>query len=124
MQRVIHAVTFPILTGGGYRLGSVFRDVTERLQMEAALRDSEARYRLIADNMTDSIWLVDLNLKIQYVSPSAARQRGYSLEEIKQLPFDRQMTPASFERAMTRFSEVMTPDRLEQPDRHRGHDRN
>ncbi len=115
VQRVIHAVAFPILTGDGYRLGSVFRDVTERLQIEAALRDSEERYRLIADNMTDSIWLVDLNLKIQYVSPSAARQRGYSLEEIKQLPFDRQMTPASFERAMTRFSEVLTPDRLEQP---------
>ena len=84
-------------------------------QAEAQLRDSEARYRLITDNMTDSVWLVDANLQVLYVSPSAARLRGYTVDEIRQMPLVQQVTPATLEQVLTRINEVMMAEQSGEP---------
>lgn len=57
-------------------------EVAERRQAEAALRESERRYRLLADNVTDVIWTIDLHGNFTYVSPSVELLRGYSPEEV------------------------------------------
>ena len=55
----------------------------ERARLAEALRRSEERYRLIADNCNDVIWLLDLpQLVFSYVSPSLLRQRGWRAEEV------------------------------------------
>ena len=59
---------------------------------EQAVRTSEERYRMLAENMTDTIWLMDLDLKTTYISPSVIKQRGYTLQELNTVPLDRQMT--------------------------------
>jgi PAS domain S-box-containing protein len=59
-----------------------FRDITERKQMEQALHEREERLRLITDNVSDLITLVDLTSKRQYVSPAHARLLGYPVEEL------------------------------------------
>lgn len=46
-----------------------------------ALRRSEERLRLITDNMTDLVLMIDKNLTIQYASPSIKRILGFSVEE-------------------------------------------
>ena len=84
------------------------RDVSERVQSQAALLESEERYRLITDNMTDTVWLVDANLNLLYVSPSAARARGLTLDEIKATPFAAQITQQSMQRVMSALGSVLS----------------
>lgn len=64
------------------------------------LRESEERYRMLAENSTDVIWTLDIaSRRYVYVSPSVQRMRGYTPEEVLQMPAEASMTPASLERA-------------------------
>lgn len=62
------------------------RDITERKQTENALRESETRYRLIADHVNDIVWQMDKDLRFVYTSPAVEHILGYSAEEVYQLP--------------------------------------
>jgi PAS domain S-box-containing protein len=68
----------------------------------------------LAENMSDTVWLMDMNLKTVYISPSVTCLRGYTLEEINSIPFEHQMPPESYSRAMTAFSQTRTPEHLAQ----------
>lgn len=84
---------------------------------EESFQTSDERYRLLAENVTDTVWLMDMNLKVLYISPSVTRLRGYTLEELNTIPFDQQMTPESFQRAMILLSETLSPENLAQKDK-------
>ncbi len=68
------------------------------------LRKDAQRYRLLADNINDVIFTLDMDLRYTYVSPSVEWVRGFSPEEVIALPLDRQMTPASLEKVLALFS--------------------
>lgn len=74
-------------------------DIDDRRRAEAALRDSERRYRLLAENVTDVIWTFSADLRVKYVSPSIFRLRGYTVEEVLAQRPEERLTPASLQYA-------------------------
>ncbi len=81
--------------GGVQHLLAVTKDVEDLKRSEAALRESEQKYRLLADNGSDVIWIVDLDLRITYISPSVERLSGWSVDEYLALKPSDYLTPSS-----------------------------
>jgi PAS domain S-box-containing protein len=57
-------------------------DTTARKKAELALRESEQRYRMLAENTVDMIVQTDLQSLRRYVSPGCRRVLGYEPEEL------------------------------------------
>jgi PAS domain S-box-containing protein len=71
------------------------RDITKRRKAEEALRESEEKYRLLADNTVDGVWLLDMGLNLLYCSPASSKQSGFTLEEIMGMSLEQYFTPES-----------------------------
>ena len=61
---------------------STYTDITARRRAERAVRESEARYRMLADATSDVITQLDLRLVRQYASPASRAMLGYEPEEM------------------------------------------
>ncbi|MFA6411388.1 MAG: PAS domain-containing sensor histidine kinase [Syntrophales bacterium] len=88
------------------------RQLTEsKRQLEdfmGELKASEFRYRLLADNVSDIIWTLNLEtLRFTYVSPSVQAMRGYSVEEALAMSLEETLSPESLERAMRVLTEAL-----------------
>jgi PAS domain S-box-containing protein len=71
------------------------------------LRQSEAKFRLIADNTADNIWIFDMDMHMLYISPSVKRMKGFTVGEMLSMSLEEMMTPASLESLMKVFEHEM-----------------
>jgi len=85
----------------------VMNDITDRKRTEDTLRESEEKYRLIAENTADLISILDMNLHFTYVSPASVRLRGFTVEEAMEQALDQVLTPESMQLGLSVFEEEM-----------------
>ena len=75
---------FPLRNGNGKIVGfrGISRDITERVQMEEALRRSGERYRTILEEIEEGYYEVDLAGNFTFANDAACRQFGYTRQEL------------------------------------------
>jgi diguanylate cyclase (GGDEF)-like protein/PAS domain S-box-containing protein len=66
------------------RIIGVAKDITEQIEASESLRDSEQRYRMLAESISDVIFSTDSKLSLNYVSPSVQAVLGYNADWIFQ----------------------------------------
>jgi PAS domain S-box-containing protein len=89
----------------------VLRDIDQRKQAQTALIESEARYRMLADNISDVLLRYDADLRVDYVSPSI-RQWGYTPEDFIGQPVGVFFHPDDQERISQRRSALLRGERV------------
>jgi PAS domain S-box-containing protein len=58
-------------------------DITQRREAERALRESEQRYRQLAESAQDFIYIIDKESKVQYVNSSGAKEFGCNPDQMR-----------------------------------------
>jgi PAS domain S-box-containing protein len=72
-------------------------DITERKAWEAALGDSETRYRALVENANDVVATLDLEFRFTSVNPAVERILGYTPEEMVRTPLSNYVPPDQLE---------------------------
>ena len=88
----------------------------ERKRANEALQRSERSYRLLAENVTDVIWSMDMNMKFVYISPSNALMTGFSNDEFMALKLEDILTPSSLETVNRVFADEFEKEKITQND--------
>jgi PAS domain S-box-containing protein len=88
--------------GKSVRYIGIVVDITERKQVEVALRESEERYRELFESSLDGIIITDLAGNILKVNHAFEKMLGYSMEELQHLSYQ-QLTPSRWHESEERI---------------------
>ncbi|MDD5250007.1 MAG: PAS domain S-box protein [Rhodocyclaceae bacterium] len=88
-ERWVAVRSFPVDDGGGEPMCALIgEDITERKRIEQALRESEARFRQVAEHIDEVFWIAAPDgTQVHYVSPAYDKIWGRPAEELYASPF-------------------------------------
>lgn len=86
--RWVEALPSPVYAADGTVVGirGVSRDITERMVIDTQLRESEAKFRMVAEAMAIPVFVVR-GTQLLYVNAASVRMLGYSVDEQLAMPF-------------------------------------
>lgn len=99
------------LPGPKERVLGVCRDVTEHMEAERALAESEEKYRSLVERANDGIALIQDGL-IKFINPYLVRLSGYTPEEILNTPFRKYVATDDFPLAARRYNQRMEGENI------------
>lgn len=88
-DRTFHTVQTPVKSNDGSvrAICGIVRDVTEKTRAELALRESEERFRQIAEKIHEVFWIVSADWQeVYYVSPAYEQFWGRSCQSLYECP--------------------------------------
>ncbi|HOG08055.1 MAG: PAS domain S-box protein [Syntrophales bacterium] len=86
------------------RIRALEEESAQRRRVEEALRESERRYRFLAERINDILWIMDLDLRTVYVTPSVQTVLGFTPEERLRQNVEEQLAPDSLSTALETLS--------------------
>ncbi len=92
---------------GEVRLYGACQDITERKRVEVALRESEARFRAMAEQSADWIWSIDTAGRHTYSNQKGASVLGYAVDDVLALDVDSLIHPDDQSRYHEVFSHAL-----------------
>jgi PAS domain S-box-containing protein len=113
---VLELTISPVKNGEGKVKNAIIQhvDISERKRAEEMLKESEKKYRLLADNIQDVVFLMDMNLNYIYISPSVKLLTGYEPEKALQRTPAEILTPSSEDLAIRTLTEILEMETSEQ----------
>jgi PAS domain S-box-containing protein len=86
------------------------KELAERRHLEETLRNSEEKFRFLAEKMADIVWTIDRDFRTTYVSPSIEKVLGFTPEERKQQSLEEMITPDSLQKVQEMFLRELQRD--------------
>lgn len=97
MSSVIRSSTEKLFTNLNVKSKLLLYETEVRKQSESALRESEEKFRILAENVTDILWIIDYRENVfTYISPAVEKILGYSTDELLRKPWQRLLINTSF----------------------------
>lgn len=95
------------------RTAELRNEIDERKKIEDRLRDSEEKFRGVAERSSDIIFLVDLGAKISYAAPSVTKILGYKPEELIGLASSDMLSPENDAKVKSYIPNIMQGEEVE-----------
>jgi PAS domain S-box-containing protein len=92
--------------GGKIMMQSIVRDISARKKAEAALRESELRFRALVETTSDWIWEINEDDVYTYAGPKIMEYLGYEPDEVIGLSHYDLMPPNEVRHFKTRFHAI------------------
>lgn len=128
-ESYIEIVASPLRDAAGVIYAGIeaVRDVTDRVRMQRALQESEARYRMLFESAVDAVFIIDAEGedagRIVEANRAAAEMHGYTVSELLGMTISDLDTPDAASEAPTRIKQITKGEWLKTELMHQRKDR-